>query len=188
MKNKSLTFRIFINTFFVGTLIYFICAFLFIFNMYDYFEKQIFLELETESLFLENYIIDDKLEQLSKIKTANRITLIHPDGTVYYDNTVNPSLMDNHGSRSEIIGTKLNGNYKVSRYSSTMTEKTLYYARLIQNGDILRISCNQHSVWVLILGMSQILLIMFVIAIVISVASAFMISKKIVEPLDKINL
>ena len=46
MKPKSLTFRIFINTFFVGTLIYFICAFLFISNMYGYFEKQIFSENE----------------------------------------------------------------------------------------------------------------------------------------------
>ena len=45
MKSKSLTFRIFINTFFVGTFIYFICAFLFISNMYGYFEKQIFLKL-----------------------------------------------------------------------------------------------------------------------------------------------
>ena len=52
MKPKSLSFRIFINTFFVGTLIYFICAFLFISNMYGYFEKQIFSELKTESFFL----------------------------------------------------------------------------------------------------------------------------------------
>ena len=56
MKSKSLTFKIFINTFLVGTLIYFVCAFLFISNMYSYFENQIFSELITESNFLEKYV------------------------------------------------------------------------------------------------------------------------------------
>ena len=83
MKPKSLTFRIFINTFFVGTLIYFICAFLFISNMYGYFEKQIFSELKTESLFLENSVLNQQLDHLSELQTENRITLIHSDGTVY---------------------------------------------------------------------------------------------------------
>ena len=69
-----------------------------------------------------------------------------------------------------------------------MTEKTLYYAKLLSNQDILRISCNQHSVAVLVLGMSQSLLIMFVIAIIICAVIAKFVSKKIVEPLNKINL
>ena len=81
MKIKSLTFRIFISTFFVGTLVYFICAFLFISNMYGYFENQIFNELKAESDFLENYVTSGHAEAIGKIKTENRITLIHPDGT-----------------------------------------------------------------------------------------------------------
>lgn len=188
MKNKSLTFRIFINTFFVGTLIYFICAFLFISNMYGYFEKQIFSELETESYFLENYVLENNLDHLSSIQTSNRITIIHSDGTVYFDNTVEASTLENHGGRKEFFGAKTKGAFQLSRFSSTMTEKTLYYARLLSNGDVLRISCNQHSVWVLIFGMSQILLIMLIIAIIISGISASWISKKVVEPLNKIDL
>lgn len=69
-----------------------------------------------------------------------------------------------------------------------MTEKILYYASLLSNGDVLRISYNQHSVWVLVLGMSQILLIMLVIAMIISGISASWISKKVAGPLNKINL
>lgn len=188
MKTKSLTFKIFINTFFVGTLVYFICAFLFISNMYNYFEKQIFSELETESVFLENVIKNQNIENLSKIKTSNRITLIDFDGNVFFDNKVSIEQMENHGSREEFLAAKLNGSAQVSRFSSTMTEKTLYFARLINNDYVLRISCNQHSVWVLILGMSQILLIMFVLALVISGIFASLMSKKIVEPLNKIDL
>ena len=188
MKNKSLTFRIFINTFLVGTLVYFICAFMFLGNLYTHFEQQIFNELESESIFLEDYVLTGDLLNLQNLKTKNRITLIHGDGSVYFDNTVSFEKMENHALRSEFLGAKDKGISKLSRYSSTMTEKTLYFAKNLSNGDVLRISCNQHSVWVLVLGMSQILLLILVIAVVISGISATWISKKIVNPLNSINL
>ncbi|MBQ0051871.1 MAG: hypothetical protein KBT11_07395 [Treponema sp.] len=188
MKNKSLTFRIFINTFLVGTLVYFICAFMFFGNLYTYFEQQIFNELESESIFLEDYVLNGDLFKLKNLKTKNRITLIHGDGSVYFDNTVSFEKMENHALRSEFLGAKDKGISKISRYSSTMTEKTLYFAKQLSNGDVLRISCNQHSVWVLVLGMSQILLLILVIAVIISGISASWISKKIVNPLNSINL
>ena len=188
MKNKSLTFRIFINTFLVGTLVYFVCAFMFLGNLYTHFEQQIFNELESESIFLEDYVLTGDLLKLQNLKTKNRITLIHGDGSVYFDNTVSFEKMENHALRSEFLGAKDKGISKLSRYSSTMTEKTLYFAKNLSNGDVLRISCNQHSVWVLVLGMSQILLLILVIAVVISGISATWISKKIVNPLNSINL
>ncbi|MDD7458403.1 MAG: ATP-binding protein [Treponema sp.] len=188
MKTKSLTFKIFINTFFTGTIIYFICAFIFISHMYGYFENQLFTELESESNFLNDYALNGELDRLSSLQTKNRITLIHGDGTVYFDNTVDIATLGNHSIRQEFIDAKSKGTVKLSRFSSTMTEKTLYFARSLSNGDVLRISCNQHAVWVLVLGMSQILLIMFVIALIISDVSASCISRRITEPLNMINL
>lgn len=191
MKNKSLTFNIFLSTFSVGVLVYFLCALVFITNMYGYFEKKIFEELKTESTLLEGYNLSENSEDLSalsKLKTQNRITLIHTDGTVYFDNTVDASGMENHALRSEFLKAKEDGMSTSSRYSSTMLEKTLYFAKLLENGDVLRISCDQHTVGVLVLGMSQILLIMLVIAMIISGVTASILSKKIIEPLNKINL
>ena len=191
MKNKSLTFKIFLSTFSVGVLVYFLCAFIFITNMYSYFEKQIFKELKTESTLLEGYDLSEASSDLSsikKLKTQNRITLIHPDGTVYFDNTVNPADMENHAMRSEFLKAKESGVSTSSRYSSTMLEKTLYFAKQLERGDILRISCDQHTVGVLVLGMSQILLVMLVIAMIISGITASLLSRKIIEPLNKINL
>ena len=191
MKNKSLTFKIFLSTFSVGVLVYFLCALVFITNMYGYFEKKIFEELKTESTLLEGYNLSENSEDLSalsELKTQNRITLIHTDGTVYFDNTVDASGMENHALRSEFLMAKEDGMSTSSRYSSTMLEKTLYFAKLLENGDVLRISCDQHTVGVLVLGMSQILLIMLVIAMIISGVTASILSKKIIEPLNKINL
>ena len=191
MKNKSLTFNIFTSTFFVGVLVYFLCAFIFLSNMYGYFEKQIFLELETESCLLEGYDLFENssdLERISKLKTKNRITLIHTDGTVYFDNTVDISTMENHALRSEFLKAKESGVSTAGRYSSTMLEKTLYFAKQLESGDILRVSCEQHSVGVLVLGMSQILLVMLVIAMIISGIIANILSKKIIQPLNHIDL
>ena len=69
--------------------------------MYDYFEKQIFNELENESLLLEDYAENHEFEKLEKIKTKNRITLISQDGTVLFDSTKNSLLMENHSNRTE---------------------------------------------------------------------------------------
>lgn len=189
MKSKSLTFRIFLSTFFVGTLIYFLCALIFISNIYGYFERKIFSELETEAVFLEQYIADSNLSDLKKFNSIkNRITLIHKDGTVYFDNMVDASRLENHSLREEFVAAKENGAAKVSRYSSTMTDKTLYFAKSLQNGDVLRISCDQHSVAVLVLGMSQTLLIMLVLAVIISGIAAVWTSRRITNPLNQINL
>lgn len=189
MKSKSLTFRIFLSTFFVGTLIYFLCALIFISNIYGYFERKIFSELETQAVFLEQYIADSKLTDLKKFNSIkNRITLIHKDGTVYFDNMVDASRLENHSLREEFVAAKEKGTAKVSRYSSTMTDKTLYFAKSLQNGDVLRISCDQHSVAVLVLGMSQTLLIMLVLAVIISGIAAVWTSRRITNPLNQINL
>lgn len=189
MKSKSLTFRIFLSTFLVGTLVYFLCAVFFISNIYSYFEKKIFNELETEAVFLEHFIEDSNAGELKKFDSIkNRITLIGKDGTVYFDNMVDASKMENHGLREEFIAAKEKGSAKVSRYSSTMTDKTLYFAKLLSNGNVLRISCDQHSVAVLVLGMSQTLMIMLVLAVIISGIAAVWTSKKITNPLNQINL
>ena len=189
MKAKSLTFRIFLSTFLVGTMVYFLCALIFISNIYGYFERKIFSELETEAVFLEHYIAESDISDLKKFNSVkNRITLIAKDGTVYFDNMVDASKMENHGLREEFIAAKEKGSAKVARYSSTMTDKTLYFAKLLPNGDVLRISCDQHSVAVLVLGMSQSLLIILVFAVIISGIVAVWTSKRIINPLNQINL
>lgn len=187
MKKKSLTFKIFTSIFSVGTLIYLICAVLFISNIYSYFEKQIFSELETEVSLLQHYAEANLTKELAELKAKNRITLIHPDGTVYFDNTVDVSTLENHSMRSEFIGAIQNGTDSSSRFSKTMTEKTLYFAKLLQNGDVIRISCNQHSVALIVIEIAQPLVAMLVIALFVSLTFAQVISKKIIEPLNKIN-
>lgn len=187
-KSPSLTLSIFFGTFFTGILVYSVCAVIFVFNMYGYFERQVFSELALEAEFLEEFVLTKEFSKFANLKTQNRITLIHSDGTVYFDSFVESSSMEDHSHRQEFVEAVQKGVTTVSRYSSTMTEKTLYFARQLSNGDIIRLSCNQNSVWILLLQMAQILLVVLVIAMILSVLIAQYISKKVTEPFNRINL
>ena len=136
MKIKSLTLRIFINTFIVGVAVYFACAVIFIDSFYKYFEKQIFSELENECEYLS------LLPNFEGIKIENRITVIDFQGNVIFDNQTNPAEMENHALRTEFIEAMNKGSAMVSRYSSTMLQKNLYFAKRLENNTVLRISCR----------------------------------------------
>ena len=88
IKEKSLTFAIFKSTFLLGSLVYFLCAIMFISNLYNYFEQQIFNELENEATFIEDFILNHQYDEIKNFDTKNRITLIHKNGEVFFDNKV----------------------------------------------------------------------------------------------------
>ena len=184
----SMTVTIFLNTFLVGTLIYFLCAFAFINQLYRYFENQIYNELEVEAQYILHGINSSGEKYLDNIDSTNRITLIHKDGTVFFDNKFDVSSLENHRNRQEVLEALDTGRGKSSRYSDTVMERSLYYALLVNDSYILRLSCDQHSVGVLVLGMSQDLILLFIVALVISGLLASILSKKITEPLNKIDL
>lgn len=188
MKSKSLSIRIFATTFFAGALVYLVCAFIFTMNMHGYFERQIFSELETETSLLSEYVLKGGFTEIENLGLKNRVTVIHSDGTVYFDNTVDFKTMENHSGREEFAGALQKGTFQIERYSTTMMKKTLYFARLLENGDVLRISSDQFTAGALIFGMSPILLFMLVAAMVVSAMAASWTSKKIIQPLDKIDL
>ena len=188
MKRKSLTFRIFMSTFLLGFVLCFVSVSVFVSKMYVYFENQIFSELRTESCFLEHYVLSGELSSVLSIETANRMTVVGADGTVYFDNKVPHTSLGNHSSREEIELARKNGSVQLSRFSDTLAEKTLYFARLLSNGDVVRISCSKHSVWALLFGMGKYLLVIFSVGIAFFAFFSFLISRKIVNPLNKIDL
>lgn len=168
---------------------------MFVNQLYKYFEGRIFSELQTEADFLRTVVnnsgITTSIKFISKINTDNRITFISTDGTVIFDNKLNShsiSQLENHNSREEIIEAHQSGIGRISRYSDTMLKKTLYVATVTNSDDIVRISCQQHSVEAIIIGLGKNLIIMFLIAVIISIFLAFFISKRISESINKINL
>ena len=117
-----------------------------------------------------------------------RVTWIDTDGTVLFDTQVDQSAMENHADREEIQEAFAIGEGSAVRTSSTLTEQTFYEARRMQDGTVLRISTNQESAWALMMGMLWPIVLIVILFIGLSAFLARRMAKKIVEPLNALDL
>ena len=129
---------------------------------------------------------DTYLKALSD--TRYRLTLIAADGSVLYDTATGAADMENHRERTEVKEAFETGTGKSVRYSDTLLEKTIYVARRLKDGTVLRMSVAQNSVGVILLGMLQPFLVVLLCALVFSAVLANRLSKRIVGPLNALDL
>ena len=121
-------------------------------------------------------------------KDRFRITWIDTDGTVLFDTRADQTAMENHADREEIREALETGTGSAVRTSSTFTEQTFYEAKRLTDGTILRISANQDSAWVLMVDMLWPVLLIAILAIGLSAILARRMARKIVEPLNALDL
>ena len=117
-----------------------------------------------------------------------RITWIAPDGKVLYDNQADTDNMENHLEREEVREAIRLGYGESARYSSTLSEKQFYSAQRLPDGSVVRLSSAQSTVWMLLLGVAQPICIVVLLAFILSFLLASRLSKKIVEPINNIDL
>ena len=184
-----MTKRIFRSIFSVSAVILVISIGLILGLLYGHFGKRLEKELKQEAAYLALAVEKDGEESLAKLsKTGERVTLIDSDGTVLYDNKTDPAAMENHQDRSEVQEAEKSGEGYASRTSATLGKKTIYYALRLENGQILRVSSTQYTVAGILGGMIQPILVMIFLMLILSLAAAFHLSQKIVEPLNSLNL
>ena len=157
--------------------------------LYRYFGKQISTELEKEAFYAAQGVESSGMEYLEKLDGKNsRITLIDQDGSVLYDSQAEASSMDNHKDREEVKEAAETGKGKAVRMSETLSEKTIYYALRLEDGKILRVSSTQYSVLALVYQLIVPVLWILLLMIVLSGLFASRLSKKVVEPVNKLDL
>ena len=117
-----------------------------------------------------------------------RLTWVGADGTVIFDSHADASAMENHADREEIQEALRNGTGSSTRQSSTLVEQTIYEATRLNDGSVLRISVSRATALVLVLGLLQPIAIVLVIAIALSAWLAHRMAKRVVEPLNKLDL
>jgi len=117
-----------------------------------------------------------------------RLTWVDADGTVIFDSHADAAAMENHADREEIKEALVSGTGSSTRQSSTLTEQTIYEAARLNDGSVFRISVSRATALVLVLGMLQPIAVVLVIAIVLSAFLAHRMAKKVVEPLNKLDL
>ncbi len=158
-------------------------------SLYYYFEdvqeQQLYSELSLASQAVE----ESGITYLEKLDTDElRFTLVGADGSVLFDSDADPNNMENHAQREEIREALTTGNGESFRYSSTLTEKTIYRAVRLSDGTVLRVSVSQATVLSLIAGVAPWLILAAFFAAVLSWLLAKRLSKRIISPLNDVDL
>lgn len=157
--------------------------------LYSNFDGQMRKELSKEAIYLAYGVEQQGLNYLKNIKDKSaRITYIDQDGTVLFDNEADVSEMKNHSDRTEFQKAEKYGAGESSRYSDTLSEKTIYYALRLKDGTVLRVSGTQDSVLALVENLIFPLCGLLCLMLILSGIMASAISKRIVKPINELDL
>lgn len=157
--------------------------------LYGYFTDMQHDQLKMQTELAAQGVNNEGLDFFQDMNMKDyRITLIQPDGTVIYDSQVQSGDMENHLEREEVQEALSSGYGESERYSATLMETSLYSAIQLDDGSILRMSISQSSILTLLLGALQPIIVIIVIAVILSLFLASRLSKKIVKPLNELDL
>ena len=157
--------------------------------LYDYFGGVQERQLEDELALAQTGVECSGKTYLKALEGESyRLTWIAPSGEVLFDSQADESSMENHAQREEVRQALESGEGQSSRYSSTLLEKTIYYAKKLADGSILRISISRATAGVLVMGMLQPMLVVLAAALILALVLAKRISARIVAPLNRLDL
>ena len=117
-----------------------------------------------------------------------RFTWIAADGSVIYDTNADTDSLENHSDREEFKAALETGAGESVRYSNTLMQKTMYAARRLDDGTVLRVSVSTATVGALLLGVTQPMLAVLAAALILSAILAKHISRRVVAPLNELDL
>lgn len=157
--------------------------------LYSHFTNEQLDQLRSETRLVAQSLALDGTHYFDTLGAADfRITWITADGTIIYDNEADTSVMENHLEREEIRDALREGYGESSRYSSTLFERQLYTAQRLPDGTVLRLSITQATIWNLLLHFLLPMAGILVAALLTSLFLAFSLSRRIVEPLNTLDL
>lgn len=184
-----MTSRIFRSILIVALAVFLSSLVLILGAIYTYYGQLQQEQLRTQTRLAAQGASHEGLEYFSNLSIENcRVTWIDQNGTVLYDNRSQTEDMENHFQRKEVQDALKNGFGESSRYSATLLERSLYCAQKLPDGTILRLSTTQNSVLTLILGFAQPICIVIAVALALSLFLSFRLSRKIVQPLNDLDL
>lgn len=158
---------------------------------YNLFQRQIRNDLSVSAKLLkdthyfENSDINPDNIDLSTDISELRVTWVDTDGTVLYDNDASTTALGNHSDRPEIQEAFENGVGECVRRSDTMNKNTFYYAVLLDNKTVLRVSTEAGSIWSVFLAVSPMIILIVIIIVVVCIALSHMLTRQLIAPIEK---
>ncbi len=181
--------RIFLTVFGTALVTVLVSLLLLVGVTYRYINEDTKNQLMAQLDYLSQAVEDEGEDYLNQLdNTSYRITWIAADGAVLFDNRKDPADMDNHSDRQEFIDAKAYGTSHIERESTTMTTRLMYVAVELKDGSVLRIATDDISVGGVLWMLAMPALILIVLMMVVAGILARRLSKRIVEPLNEIDL
>ncbi len=160
--------------------------------LWSYYSSEYDAKLKDEAQYISGGIQTSGISYLDDIGSNShndsRITWIDADGAVMYDNYADPATMENHADRTEVSQALKKGQGECTRYSSTLAEKTRYYALRMDDGTVLRVSTTQSTLLSLMIRSLPSMAILVAVVVFISLMMAASLSRRITEPVNSIDL
>lgn len=118
----------------------------------------------------------------------SRVTFIDGTGQVIFESQASGEALDNHGDRPEVIEAAGDGTGSDVRYSDTLAKQTFYYAMKLSDGSVLRVARTTDSVLKNMASGFGAMAVTTLAIIVLAVVLAKKTAKRMVEPLNNLNL
>lgn len=150
--------------------------------------EQTVLDLKQQGFVVANaYELIDSAEQLKKFTTPTlRITLISPEGKVLFESEAEKESMDSHFSRPEVLSAIRDGDGSSFRLSHTLETDVYYYAKLLPDGNVLRLSIRKSSAFSVISSVYPKLIILLIAILLFSLFFAYILSNRFVAPIRRL--
>lgn len=158
---------------------------------YNLFQRQIRNDLSVSAKLLKDThyfetsdINPDNIDLSTDIREL-RVTWVDTDGTVLYDNDASTTELGNHSDRPEIQEAFENGVGECVRRSDTMNKNTFYYAVLLDNKTVLRVSTEAGSIWSVFWAVSPMIMLIVIIIVVVCIVLSHMLTRQLIAPIEK---
>lgn len=117
-----------------------------------------------------------------------RFTLISADGQVIYDSaTKDPSTLENHGTRPEVVAAEGSGEGALTRFSETLGLDTVYAAVRLGDGSVVRLSETRQSLLMFAGSLMAPVVFALVIAAVLVMLLSRVLTRRIMKPIDALD-
>ena len=162
-------------------------ALLFFGVMYRDYEDGAFARLRAEAAAISQGLGAVGSDYFDSFAPDDRVTWIAANGTVLYDSAAPAQLLESHAGREEIDQALQTGEAQTSRYSKTLLQRTFYYAKLLEDGTVLRVSCTQNSLPAMILMLLTPFLWVATLVLILCGVLSYRLARQITKPLNAIN-
>lgn len=155
---------------------------------YGFFKEEVQSDLRTTAhIFAAMSGEGNDFSEIDLSEEDLRITRIDIDGRVLFDSVIDINTMDNHLNRPEVRGAFKEGEAEVIRKSDTVDENTFYYALLMKDGTVVRVSKETGSIWSVFGSASGWILAVILVMLICSILVSRYLTGKLVKPIEEMT-